>query len=88
MDTTPPAISNCPPDQIVTIELGDAGRTVSWLEPTASDLSGTERLISRSNPPDSFFRVGDTTVTYVFQDASGNENNCSFVVTVTPGEKK
>ncbi|XP_071824175.1 uncharacterized protein [Apostichopus japonicus] len=84
VDTTPPAISNCPPDQIVTIELGDAGRTVSWLEPTASDLSGTERLISRSNPPDSFFRVGDTTVTYVFQDASGNENNCSFVVTVTP----
>lgn len=76
---------NCPDDFELTIELGDAGSVAIWQEPTASDISGTAMLQSRSNVPNSFFQVGMTTVTYTFADASRNVATCTFVITVTPG---
>ncbi|KAJ8041572.1 Hyalin [Holothuria leucospilota] len=84
LDRTPPSIMNCPEDFELTIELGDAGSVAIWQEPTASDISGTAMLQSRSNIPNSFFQVGMTTVTYTFVDASRNVATCTFVITVTP----
>lgn len=86
VDTLSPIISNCPPDMTVTVELGEAGVTVTWIAPTATDISGTTMLIGTSNDPGSFFGLGETIVTYTFTDASFNQATCSFVVDIVPGK--
>ncbi|XP_071814131.1 uncharacterized protein [Apostichopus japonicus] len=83
IDTMAPTIIGCPADSEAFTELGTPGRMVSWIEPTAFDVSGTERLQSRSNDPNSFFTIGSTDVTYSFIDDSGNVAICQFTVTVT-----
>lgn len=85
MDTTPPDISNCPSNIDVTVELGIPGTPVTWMEPTATDLSGTVSLTERTHAPGNVFTVGMTLVTYTFTDGAGISAMCSFVVNVIPG---
>ncbi|XP_072046396.1 hyalin-like [Amphiura filiformis] len=82
VDTTPPAISNCPSDIVQNIELGTNSTPVFWTVPTATDASGNVRLLSQSHVPGSNFISGRTTVTYTFRDDSSNDAYCSFVVQV------
>lgn len=66
------------------VELGITRGVVIWIEPTATDLSGT--VMSSSNrQPGEIFNLGDTVIIYTFTDASGNENTCVFVATVNTG---
>ncbi|PIK47326.1 putative hyalin, partial [Apostichopus japonicus] len=81
-DTVPPTICGCPNDMSAVIELGTPTAVVGRTEPTATDLSGTVIMTSRSNGPGESFSIGLTTVAYIFSDASGNAASCSFVVTV------
>lgn len=81
-DTTPPVISNCPDSIVRVVELGSTGLVVTWSEPTATDISGSSFLESRSNAPGDFFFVGATMVTYNFVDSSANSAMCSFTVNV------
>ncbi|XP_071819452.1 uncharacterized protein [Apostichopus japonicus] len=83
-DNTPPTIANCPTNIERTVELGSSGLPVSWLEPTATDLSGVVTLSVRSNAPGSTFNLGTTIVNYIFIDSSSNEAMCTFSVTVVP----
>ena len=86
MDTVPPTISNCPPDQTVIVELGLATSGIAvWTPPTATDLSGFAEISSQTHSPGDSFPLGPTTVTYVFTDSSGNIAECSFIVTVDTG---
>ena len=85
VDTTPPVIA-CTNNVNTNVNLGQAGTTVSWVEPTATDNSGTANLASQTHQPGTFFPLGTTTVTYRFVDASGNSATCSFDVTVTPSK--
>ncbi|XP_072016323.1 uncharacterized protein [Amphiura filiformis] len=82
VDDQPPVIQNCE-DVAATVGLNIGGIVVTWVEPTATDNSGTVNLISRSRQPGQFFVVGTTSVTYRFQDGSGNVATCTFAVTVT-----
>ncbi|XP_071823803.1 uncharacterized protein [Apostichopus japonicus] len=84
-DTVPPTISGCPNDLSAVIELGTPTAVVRWTEPTATDLSRTVIMASRSKGPGESFSIGLTTVVYIFSDASGNAASCSFVVTVITG---
>ena len=86
MDTLPPQILYCPPDQTATYELRQQGVSIIWSEPHATDASGIVNLISRSYQPGERFSEGTTAVRYVFADASGNEAECTFDVTATVGE--
>lgn len=75
------------PDPITrVIELGDGGVIVSWEDPSVSDISSTQTLISRSHSPNSFFPVGSTLVTYLYGDESGNTVTYTFCVTVQESE--
>ena len=76
----------CVEDITQTTPLGTGGITVSWVEPTATDNSGSVSLSSRSHAPGSFFSTGSTQVTYVFEDPSGNSGVCAFFVTVNEGK--
>ncbi|KAJ8017526.1 Hyalin [Holothuria leucospilota] len=84
VDTTPPTVIQGPETITRVIELGDGGVIVSWEDLAVTDSSGTQTLISRSNSPDSFFPVGDTSVTYLYGDESGNTVTYTFCVTVQP----
>lgn len=85
MDTTPPTITGCPADVVEVIELGLPGAVINWIEPSASDISGTANLIERSHAPSDLLPVGQTIVTYVFSDSSDNRETCSFTVTIVTG---
>ncbi|XP_072172386.1 uncharacterized protein [Diadema setosum] len=82
VDTTPPTVS-CVENIVQTVELGTSSVQISYPEPTASDISGTATLVSRTNSPGEQFPVGTTTVTYIFADASGNQADpCTFTITI------
>lgn len=83
VDRVPPAISGCPGDISRTVELGLAGIEVSWVPPTATDISGTVNLQPVARGPGSFFPVAQTPITYRFSDQSGNFVECTFLVIVT-----
>lgn len=83
-DTTPPTISNCPSDIVLEIAFGQTGHTVTWTEPTASDL-GEVMLVAISHAPGSFFSIGETMVEYQFEDNAGNSAICTFRVVVRSG---
>lgn len=82
VDTTPPVIFNCPGSTIILhVAIGVPGGQVFWVEPSASDVSGTVTVAQTSSPSD-FFPVGDTIVEYSFSDISGNIAICTFIVSV------
>ncbi|KAJ8024243.1 Hyalin [Holothuria leucospilota] len=80
-DTIPPVV-NCPNNVSVQVPLGAEGRSVDWPEPTAMDQSGDVIVLVQSHNPGQFFTVGNTVVTYIFQDSSANNAFCSFHVSV------
>ena len=86
VDTTPPVITV--PSNTITrvVELGNSGVNVFYSEPTASDISGTANLVSRTAQPGDFFPVGQTVVTYTFQDPSGNPASGTVTVNVIEGK--
>ncbi|XP_072013682.1 uncharacterized protein [Amphiura filiformis] len=82
VDTIPPVISGCPLPARYTVQLGTLGRVASWIEPTATDDSGVTPTYIQSHRPGDSFMVGVTRVTYIFEDAAGNQETCSFGITV------
>lgn len=84
VDTVPPEVIFCPPDQSLVIELGNELPTVTWQDPFATDLSEVT-VFSQSSQSGTQFRIGTTDVTYNFRDTSGNSAVCSFSITVETG---
>ncbi|XP_071824330.1 uncharacterized protein [Apostichopus japonicus] len=80
VDRIPPVI-NCP-GLFVQETTVTTGTVVNFPEPTATDNSGSVSLVSRVPVPGSVFTVGDTLVTYIFQDPSRNPATCRFIVSV------
>ena len=85
VDSIPPVVS-CIGDVFDTVTSNVNGKTVTWVEPTATDNSGIVSLSSRTHTPGSFFSVGSTPVTYTFTDGAGNSASCTFTVTITQGK--
>lgn len=86
VDTTPPAITGCPSDDAPAVssvvELGITSSVITYVEPSATDLSDSVTVSSNcvSGQP---FPVDETMCTYTFVDNSGNAIQCAFIVTVT-----
>ncbi|XP_072042252.1 hyalin-like [Amphiura filiformis] len=78
VDTTPPTVLGCPSDITTEIEKGTWGKSVTWIEPTATDISGKVTLLSRTHVPGSLFYPGQSLVTYIYTDPSHNLAACSF----------
>lgn len=84
-DTTKPTIS-CPSNIIADNSLGSCGAIVNYTAPTANDnCPGV--LVGSVPASGSFFPVGVTTVTATATDAAGNQQTCTFSVTVNDTEK-
>ncbi|PIK54425.1 hypothetical protein BSL78_08638 [Apostichopus japonicus] len=80
-DTTPPEISDCPMNRTVTIPFGEQSGEVTWIEPTATDLSGVA-VPMQSHSPGNTFTIGLTRVEYIFSDNDGNQALCDFFISV------
>ncbi|XP_072169502.1 hyalin-like [Diadema setosum] len=84
VDTTMPTV-DCPANTTVVIELGLTSTMVFFPAPTATDDSNEVSIASQSHSPGDTFPVGETPVTYIFQDPSGNQATCVFNVIVFTG---
>ncbi|MBX2898917.1 MAG: HYR domain-containing protein [Cyclobacteriaceae bacterium] len=80
IDTTPPVISGCPANIIVSAA-ANCKAFASWTAPTALDNCAVQSFTS-THAAGSEFNLGTTTVTYTALDAAGNSSTCTFTVTV------
>ncbi|MBK9452377.1 MAG: HYR domain-containing protein [Bacteroidetes bacterium] len=73
----------CPADITKTAIVGKCGIPVNYLEPTATVDCGTANVqLVAGLASESFFPIGETTVTYRATAAKGSSAECSFKVTV------
>jgi len=86
VDNIPPVLSACPGDFAVPAGVGVCywDSTGGWAVPTATD--NCSAVVTSDWSPGDLFPIGDTTVTYIATDPSGNTDSCSFTVTVTDNE--
>lgn len=86
-DTEPPVI-RCPTNRIVRTCLdvaGGCGAVVTYPAPAATDNSGSVAVVCQP-PSGSFFPCGVNTVNCRAEDRCGNKDECSFTITVQPGQ--
>lgn len=88
-DIMPPLVSEVADITVTTgADHATCEQVVTWTEPVATDnCAGTLAYATRTHVPGSTFPVGTTTVTYIFEDASGNVTSRSFNVTVVDDTK-
>ena len=72
---------NIPEDQTVWNDAGKNYTNATWIEPIGIDNSGIVSKSSDFQPGDQFF-FGETIVTYILTDPSGNMATMSFSITV------
>jgi hypothetical protein len=84
-DTTKPVIT-CPGNVVVGNDPDACGAVVSFSAPVASDNCSVSSVVSVP-PSGSFFPVGNTLITSTATDASGNQQTCTFTVTVNDTQK-
>ncbi|HEX9846154.1 MAG TPA: DUF5011 domain-containing protein, partial [Candidatus Nitrosotenuis sp.] len=87
MDTMPPAVTIS--ENITAEATGPDGATVSYDFPTATDAVDDSPTVQCTPASGSVFALGDTTVSCIATDFSGNSADTSFTVTVqdtTPPE--
>ena len=80
-DTTPPVITNVPPNQTVEAT-GPSGAVITYASPTATDLVDPSPTITSTPPSGSTFPLGTTTVTVTATDHSGNSTSAHFTIAV------
>lgn len=66
----------------VSVSSDGRGAKVDWEEPLFSDNSQEDVFIWSSHKPGRYFPIGNTRVTYVATDNSGNNVTCHFEVVV------
>ncbi len=79
-DTTRPTITNCPAN-ITVVATNGTSATATWTAPSVADNCSGATLTSNF-ASGATFGVGTTTVMYTATDARGNQNTCTFTVTV------
>ena len=76
----------CPGNIERTVEVGQEGPfQVTFDDATAMDTSGVVNMLNRSHDSGSDFPIGQSVVTFIFEDGSENVNNCSFLVSINAG---
>ena len=82
VDTTPPSIT-CPGNITKPADSGACQTAVTFANPTVSDTCSTVGTPTCNPASGSVFQKGTTTVNCSVSDSAGNNNSCSFTVTVT-----
>jgi gliding motility-associated-like protein len=82
VDNTLPVLTGCPTDFSVSADAVSCNAIVTWTPPTASDNCAGAIIPTSPDAPGATFALGPHTITYTADDGHGNQNTCSFVVTV------
>ncbi|XP_071954521.1 hyalin-like isoform X2 [Antedon mediterranea] len=77
----------CPDDIEVNVDNNQTLHQVTWNPPEVSDNFHTDLSATCSPLSGSLFPIGFTQVTCSATDATGNERNCSFVVTIADNKE-
>ncbi|XP_071941102.1 uncharacterized protein [Antedon mediterranea] len=87
IDNESPVFSNCPTNISVPTDTLLPTTNVVWSDPTASDNSGANPLISQTYYSNDVFRLGIHEVFYLATDSSDNEAQCGFSITIVDNEE-
>ncbi len=85
-DSLAPVFTSCPSDIVVNNDPGTCGAVVTWTAPTATDNCSSVTFSTNNFSSGDTFLPGVTTVIYTASDAAGNQNTCSFTITVNEVE--
>ncbi|SDS30716.1 tandem-95 repeat protein [Christiangramia echinicola] len=86
LDTEGPEIS-CPSPVILNNDFEKCGAAYVFNMPSITDNSGTAHIIQTGGPvPGEIFPVGETTLSFIAKDESGNSTECNYTVTVLDNE--
>lgn len=77
-------VITCPANISVSADIAECSKEVSYSATASDNCEGV--VLSYSHASGSIFNVGSTTVTATAVDASGNESECTFIVTVIDDE--
>jgi hypothetical protein len=80
VDNLAPSII-CPSDTTVMSNICTGGASVFWNAPTVWE--NCTPIISSSDQPGDTLPIGNTTIVYTVADSAGQQDTCSFIVTVT-----
>ena len=83
-DNNLPSFSFCPNDISINTLQNSCSAVATWNAPTANDCSDFE--ITSNFASGENFPIGTTTVIYTATDFFGNENTCSFDITINDNE--
>ncbi|XP_072177721.1 hyalin-like [Diadema setosum] len=85
-DEERPVIEGCPGSLAVTAQFGSSEAVATWEAPTATDNSNNVTIaIVAPGENGGDYPLGNTSVSYVAVDGSGNNQTCEFIVTVAEG---
>ncbi len=84
-DTVNPMIT-CPADIVASNDAGTCGAVVNFGVGSSDNCPGETMAQTAGMPSGSTFPMGVTTNTFVVTDAFGNQDSCSFTVTVNDTE--
>lgn len=82
VDTTPPKILNCPPNQYVDSYSFDQDSYVTWTNPIFRDNSKQDVKVIQKGAP-GIFKKGMHQIIYTAIDWSGNNSTCSFLIVIS-----
>lgn len=85
VDNQAPSLISCPDSIVVTTAVDQCNMMVEWEAPVASDNCSISEMTS-NKASGSLFEVGRDTITYLAEDAAGNNSSCSFEVIVNAGD--
>ncbi|XP_071961171.1 uncharacterized protein [Antedon mediterranea] len=83
VDSGDPVIEDCPSNINEFVSSGTTSYQVSWDPPSATDDSGAVEITTDYEPGFSFPANENTLVTYTATDDKGNEDFCTFTVSIT-----
>ena len=82
LDKVPPVLGLCPADQETQTYPGKPTKMVEYQTPSATENSNETPSVECSPSSGFDFPIGETKVTCVARDSSGNNQTCDFQVNV------
>ncbi|XP_071840115.1 uncharacterized protein [Apostichopus japonicus] len=81
-DNEPPTVIGCPSDITLVAEGNAPCVTARWTDPFVVDNGPGEVVTTQTSMSGNCFALGDTLVSYIFTDSSGNIATCTFNVNI------
>eukprot|EP00057_Strongylocentrotus_purpuratus_P002521 XP_003724684.1 PREDICTED: hyalin isoform X1 [Strongylocentrotus purpuratus] len=85
-DVENPVWQTCPTFISQPLDPGTNSAIVRWTDPTVTDNSGVDPVVTSTSSNPELFYAGSYTVEYVARDETGNEARCEFTVVIETDE--